>query len=60
VENEDGIPVFSEAWAWLIARVVGQIPAGDHVLYLAEVLDGSLQHEGQQASTRVRANGFGY
>lgn len=60
VENEYGLPVFAEAWAYLIARVVGQLPAGDHTLYLAEILDGALQHEGQQASTRVRANGFGY
>ena len=53
-------PVFAEAWAYLIAKVVGQVPAGDHIVYVAEVLDGRLQHEGQQASTRVRANGFGY
>lgn len=60
VENEHGLPIFAEAWAYLVVKVVGQLPAGDHVLYLAEVLDGALQHEGQQASTRVRANGFGY
>ena len=60
VENQYGVPVFAEAWAYLVARVVGQLPAGDHTLYLAEVLDGELQHDGQQASTRVRANGFGY
>ena len=60
VGNSHGLPIFAEAWAYLIARVVGQLPAGDHQLYLAEIIDGSLQHEGQQASTRVRANGFGY
>lgn len=60
VENEYGLPIFAEAWAYLIVKVVGQLPAGDHILYLAEVLDGALQKEGQQASTRVRSNGFGY
>lgn len=60
VENQYGLPIFAEAWAYLVVRVVGQLPAGDHTLYLAEVLDGALQHDGQQASTRVRANGFAY
>lgn len=60
VSNDYGLPIFSEAWAYVVARTVNQIPAGDHRLYLAEVIDGALQHEGQQASTRVRANGFGY
>jgi len=60
VENEYGLPIFAEAWAYLVVKVVGQLPAGDHVLYLAEVLDGALQKEGQQASTRVRSNGFSY
>jgi flavin reductase (DIM6/NTAB) family NADH-FMN oxidoreductase RutF len=60
VANEHGLPIFAEAWAYVVARTIGQMPAGDHRLYLAEVIDGALQHEGQQASTRVRSNGFGY
>jgi 3-hydroxy-9,10-secoandrosta-1,3,5(10)-triene-9,17-dione monooxygenase reductase component len=60
VENEYKLPIFQEAWAYLVARVISQMPAGDHTLYLAEIIDGGLQHEGQQASTRVRGNGFGY
>jgi flavin reductase (DIM6/NTAB) family NADH-FMN oxidoreductase RutF len=60
VDNPHGVPIFREAWAYLIARVVGKLPAGDHQLFLAEIVDGSLQHDGQLASTRVRANGFGY
>lgn len=60
VANSHGLPIFASAWAYLVARTVGQLSAGDHQLYLAEVTDGELQHEGQQASTRVRSNGFGY
>jgi flavin reductase (DIM6/NTAB) family NADH-FMN oxidoreductase RutF len=60
VENAHGVPQFAEAWAFLVAKVVGRLPAGDHTLYLAEVLDGALQKENQEPQVRVRANGFGY
>jgi flavin reductase (DIM6/NTAB) family NADH-FMN oxidoreductase RutF len=60
VENRFGVPQFAEAWAFLVARVQGEIAAGDHIVYLAEVLDGALQHAGDEAMVRVRANGFKY
>ncbi|HEV7406325.1 MAG TPA: flavin reductase family protein [Chthoniobacteraceae bacterium] len=60
VENRFGVPQFAEAWAFLVARVAGHLPAGDHVVHLAEVLDGALQHEGDEPMVRVRANGFKY
>jgi flavin reductase (DIM6/NTAB) family NADH-FMN oxidoreductase RutF len=60
VENPFGVPQFAEAWAFLVARVKGELPAGDHIVYLAEVLDGALQHEGDESMVRVRANGFKY
>jgi flavin reductase (DIM6/NTAB) family NADH-FMN oxidoreductase RutF len=60
VENRYGVPQFGEAWAFLVARVKGHLPAGDHHVYLAEVLDGALQHEGDESMVRVRANGFKY
>jgi flavin reductase (DIM6/NTAB) family NADH-FMN oxidoreductase RutF len=60
VENRFGVPQFAEAWAFLVVRVKGELPAGDHVVYLAEVLDGALQHEGDESMVRVRANGFKY
>lgn len=58
--NRFGVPQFGEAWAFLVARVQGHLPAGDHIVYLAEVLDGALQHEGDEPMVRVRANGFKY
>lgn len=60
VENRFGVPQFGEAWAFLVAQVKGHLPAGDHIVYLAEVLDGALQHEGDESMVRVRANGFKY
>jgi flavin reductase (DIM6/NTAB) family NADH-FMN oxidoreductase RutF len=60
VENTSGVPHFAEAWAFLLCKVVGKLPAGDHVVYVAEVLDGALQKESGEPMVRVRANGFGY
>jgi 3-hydroxy-9,10-secoandrosta-1,3,5(10)-triene-9,17-dione monooxygenase reductase component len=60
VENEHGVPQFADALAFLLCRVVGSIEAGDHILHLAEVLDGALQSGDEEPSIRVRANGFGY
>ena len=55
------MPQFADAWAFLVGKVAGRLSAGDHTLYLAEVLDGALQKEGQEPQVRVRsANGFGY
>jgi flavin reductase (DIM6/NTAB) family NADH-FMN oxidoreductase RutF len=60
IENSHGVPQLAEAWAFLLCKVTGKLPTGDHVLYVAEVLDGQLQHEGQESMVRVRANGFTY
>ncbi len=60
IENEHGVPRFAEAWAFLLAQVKGHLVAGDHVVYLATVLDGALQKEGEEPMVRVRPNGFTY
>ena len=60
VENPHNVPQFADAWAVLIAKVSGRVEAGDHTLYVAEVIDGALQKEGQEPQVRVRTNGFGY
>lgn len=60
VDNEWGLPQLAEAMAFLACRVVSKTEAGDHWLYLAEVLDGALQHDHEQPMIRVRRNGFDY
>jgi len=60
VENEYGIPQFAEAWAFLVVRVVNRMPAGDHILFLAEALTGVLQAEEGEPMVRVRSNGLSY
>jgi flavin reductase (DIM6/NTAB) family NADH-FMN oxidoreductase RutF len=60
VENRFGVPQLGEAWAFLVCKPEGNLHAGDHILFLARVLDGLLQQEKQEAMIRVRRNGFGY
>lgn len=60
VENEHFTPQFAEAMAFLVCKVVRLIDAGDHHLYLAEVIDGVVQHDHEQPMSRIRRNGFDY
>lgn len=54
-----GIPVLSEALAYLECRVVNRCRAGDHELLLAEVLAGRLLNEGHPL-VHVRKSGTHY
>jgi flavin reductase (DIM6/NTAB) family NADH-FMN oxidoreductase RutF len=40
--NRIGLPLLREALAWFECQVVGEHPAGDHVLVLGEVINGKL------------------
>ena len=37
-----GVPLLLESLAWFECQVVGERPAGDHVLVLGKVIDGKL------------------
>ncbi|MFG2602222.1 flavin reductase family protein [Streptomyces sp. NPDC048514] len=39
-EGPEGVPVLDDVLAWLVCRVVGRVPAGDHRIVLAEVVLG--------------------
>lgn len=39
-EGPEGVPVLDDVPAWLVCRIVGRVPAGDHRIVLAEVLLG--------------------
>ncbi len=60
VENGHGLPQLAEALAWLACRPRGSVDAGDHVVYVAEVVEGCLHREGSEPMIRVRKNGFSY
>lgn len=59
-ENAQGLPQLADALAWLACRSRGCMAAGDHVVYVAEVMDGCLHREADEPMIRVRKNGFGY
>ncbi|MET9778852.1 flavin reductase family protein [Streptomyces sp. NPDC006367] len=46
-EGPEGVPVLDGVLAWLVCRVVGRVPAGDHRVVLAEVLTGDPTGEGR-------------
>jgi flavin reductase (DIM6/NTAB) family NADH-FMN oxidoreductase RutF len=46
-EGPEGVPVLDGVLAWLVCRVVGRVPAGDHRVVLAEVLSGDPAGEGR-------------
>jgi flavin reductase (DIM6/NTAB) family NADH-FMN oxidoreductase RutF len=55
-----GVPVLSDALAWLDCRLLCIDDfGGDHELYVAEVTDAALLHEGT-AFAHQRGNGFHY
>jgi flavin reductase (DIM6/NTAB) family NADH-FMN oxidoreductase RutF len=56
--NESGV-VLSEALACLECRVVSRHPAGDHEVFLAQVVGGRLLNEGQPM-VHIRKSGLHY
>ncbi|GGL86428.1 flavin-dependent reductase [Streptomyces fumigatiscleroticus] len=59
-EGPEGVPVLDGVLAWLVCRVVGRVPAGDHRIVLAEVRAGDptgtgrplLYHQGRFTALR--------
>jgi flavin reductase (DIM6/NTAB) family NADH-FMN oxidoreductase RutF len=39
-EGPEGVPVLDDVLAWLVCRVVGRVPAGNHRIVVAEVVVG--------------------
>ncbi|MEU7426245.1 flavin reductase family protein [Streptomyces sp. NPDC040750] len=42
-----GVPVLDDVLAWLVCRIVGRVPAGDHRIVLAEVVLGDPSGSGR-------------
>ncbi|ARP74535.1 flavin reductase [Streptomyces pluripotens] len=59
-EGPEGVPVLDDVLAWLVCRIVGRVPAGDHRIVLAEVVLGDpsgvgrplLYHQGRFSGLR--------
>lgn len=46
-EGPEGVPVLDGVLAWLVARVVARVPAGDHRIVIAEVVHGDSTGDGR-------------
>ncbi len=55
----EGGPVLAEALAYLVCRVAGRCPAGDHDLFVGHVIAGRLLGEGHPM-VHVRKSGLHY
>ena len=53
-----GAPVLDDATGWLECRVVSELPSGDHVLVLAEVVEAGVQRPAETLT--LRETGFRY
>nr|BFD86257.1 flavin reductase family protein [Streptomyces sp. Xyl84] len=59
-DGPQGVPVLDGVLAWLVCRVVGRVPAGDHRIVIAEVVLGDcpgagrplLYHQGRFSALR--------
>ncbi len=60
LENDRGLPQLADALAWLACLPGDGVEAGDHVVYVAKVVDGCLHDGGDEPMIRVRKNGYGY
>lgn len=61
-QNEHHLPQLTEALGFLACKVVGKVERedADHVVYVAEVLDGVLNDPSRSPMVRIRKNGFQY
>jgi flavin reductase (DIM6/NTAB) family NADH-FMN oxidoreductase RutF len=53
-----GSPILESALGWVECKIVNSMPSGDHVLYLAEVVDVGLQRESTPLT--LKETGFKY
>ena len=54
-----GIPILKDAVSYLECKLVGSATAGDHVVYIGEVVGGKML-KGGEPYFHVRDNGFSY
>jgi flavin reductase (DIM6/NTAB) family NADH-FMN oxidoreductase RutF len=53
-----GSPLLESALAWVECKIVSSVPSGDHLLFVAEVLDVGVNHEGNPLT--LKETGFKY
>ncbi|MDQ3693938.1 MAG: flavin reductase family protein [Chloroflexota bacterium] len=56
IDTEQGVPVLADTLGYVICQVRAELPAGDSVVVLAEVIDAGVLNEGEPLT--MRAAGF--
>ena len=59
-DGPEGVPILDGVLAWLVCRITGRVPAGDHRIVIAEIVHGAsagrgrplLYHQGRFTSLR--------
>ena len=54
----NGCPVLADALGWLECRVTGELPAGDHTVFVAAITEAGILREG--AALTMAETGFRY
>jgi len=57
-DSPGGLPLLADDLGWLECRVTGQLPAGDHTVYLAEVVEAGQLADADGLS--MKETGFRY
>ena len=52
VETESGIPALAEALGYVVCRVQAEVPAGDSVVFVAEVVEARVINDGEPLTMR--------
>ncbi len=60
VDHASGLPQLARALGFLVGDFREEMPAGDHHVYLFEIIDGELMDDDLEPMIRIRRNGFNY
>jgi flavin reductase (DIM6/NTAB) family NADH-FMN oxidoreductase RutF len=55
-ESASGLPILAEALGWVVCRVTGEMPAGDSVLLLGDVIEAGVLRDDEPLT--MRSAGF--
>lgn len=42
-DGPEGLPILKNAAGWLVCRKTAEVPCGDHIVFMAEVIDSAVQ-----------------
>ncbi len=58
--KETGVPILKDSVGYLECKYAAEVTSGDHLIVLAEIINGELLNPDQEPSIHTRADGFKY